>query len=70
MKKLSNVNIDNIQALPSPNEYNQQISITDETVSLVSEGRKTLNNILNGSDDRFLINAGPCSIHDIEAGTE
>ena len=34
MKKLSNVNIDNIQALPSPNEYNQQISITDETVSL------------------------------------
>lgn len=70
MKKLSNVNIDNIQALPSPNEYNQQISITDETVSLVSEGRKTLNNILNGSDDRFLIIAGPCSIHDIEAGTE
>ena len=70
MKQLSNINIDNIQTLPSPSEYNQQISITDETVSLVSKGRETLNNILNGSDDRFLVIVGPCSIHDIKAGTE
>ena len=70
MRQLSNINIENIQTLPSPREYNKQISITDETVSLVSKGRVTLNKILNGSDDRFLVIVGPCSIHDIEAGAE
>ena len=70
MEQLSNININNIQTLPSPSEYNQRVSINDETISLVRKGRETLNNILNGSDNRFLVIVGPCSIHDIKAGTE
>ena len=70
MEQLSNININNIQTLPSPSEYNQRVSINDETISLVRKGRETLNNILNGSDNRFLVIVGPCSIHDIKAGME
>lgn len=70
MTQLSNVNIQHIQPIAPPKEYLEQFPPTPEIARLVSEGRASIANILNGDDKRLLVIAGPCSIHDLKAGYE
>jgi 3-deoxy-7-phosphoheptulonate synthase len=70
MTQIHDLNIQRIQPLPSPLDYLEKLPISSDITKLVSEGRNQISNILKGRDERLLIIAGPCSIHDIEAGYE
>ena len=70
MQQLQNTNISKIQRLPSPENYLDRFPITPDAAAMVISGRAEIANILAGRDNRLLVIAGPCSIHDTEAGIE
>ncbi|MCH7705742.1 MAG: 3-deoxy-7-phosphoheptulonate synthase [Chloroflexi bacterium] len=70
MPQLYDINIQEIRPLPSPNEYRKRLPITDPITETVAQGRQAIADILAGRDDRLLVIAGPCSIHDTGAGLE
>ena len=47
-----------------------EIKASAESLEVVIQGRLDSSNILKGTDDRFLVIVGPCSIHDPEAALE
>lgn len=51
------------QVLP-PVAVTEKYPTTEFTDTLVSDTRREIHNILNGQDDRLIVIAGPCSIHD------
>ena len=56
--------------LPAPAFVLSEIKRSDEEAAFVAESRDTIRAILNRRDKRFLVIAGPCSIHDTKAGLE
>jgi len=68
--KLENVNISTHEVLITPEQLKREIPLTDKAIESVSEGRNTINNILERKDHRVFVVIGPCSIHDIEAAKE
>ncbi|MBI4310945.1 MAG: 3-deoxy-7-phosphoheptulonate synthase [Chloroflexi bacterium] len=68
--KVQDVNVQRIDPLPSPKEFQQRLPITPAIAQRVSGGREEIARILRGEDQRFLVFAGPCSIHDTRAGME
>ena len=70
MPEIHDLNIQSIEPLPTPAEFIERFPVTPEIAQLVSEGREEIAAILRGDKDRFLVIAGPCSIHDIESATE
>ena len=70
MEKVSNLHIASNVALPSPRALCAEIAPTDAQAAVIAESRREIREILFGEDKRFLVIAGPCSIHDPEAGLE
>ncbi len=68
--RIKNLNVASISPLAPPSEYLAEIPISREIEELVFRSRKEVTDIIKGNDDRFLIIAGPCSIHDEVAGRE
>lgn len=64
---LQNVNIESIKSLIKPKEIRAAHAPSDKAVETVIQGRKDIENILDGKDQRFLAVIGPCSIHDTKA---
>ncbi len=56
-------------ALP-PVFLEEEFPVTETASETIFSGRKEITDILNGRDDRLLVLAGPCSIHDPEAARE
>ncbi|MFB7249553.1 3-deoxy-7-phosphoheptulonate synthase [Microbacterium sp. NPDC056234] len=56
--------------IPTPAEIAAELPVGDERAALVSRTRDEIRAIMAGEDDRLLVVAGPCSIHDPEAGLE
>ncbi|WP_300266724.1 3-deoxy-7-phosphoheptulonate synthase [Microbacterium sp.] len=56
--------------LPTPDEISAELPIGEERASLVARTRDEVRAIMAGEDDRLLVVAGPCSIHDPQAGLE
>jgi 3-deoxy-7-phosphoheptulonate synthase len=50
--------------LPSPVALRAELPLPGRTASLVDRTRAEVRAILNGVDDRLLVVAGPCSVHD------
>ena len=48
----------------------EELPASDQAEASVLRFRKEINAILNGKDDRLLVVAGPCSIHDTDAARE
>ncbi|MFV1873270.1 MAG: 3-deoxy-7-phosphoheptulonate synthase [Oleiphilus sp.] len=69
-QKLDNVNIASQELLITPEQLKSEIPLTDAAIKTVTEGRQTVNNILDRKDHRLFIVVGPCSIHDIKAAKE
>ena len=67
---VSDLNIDSYLPLVGPTSFLEEIPRTDAMASFVAKSRKEINEVLFGDDDRFLVIAGPCSIHDVEAGKD
>ncbi|MBE0614393.1 MAG: 3-deoxy-7-phosphoheptulonate synthase [Burkholderiales bacterium] len=65
-----NLNIASFEAMPSPRELHERITLDDAGAKFVAEARATLCRVLDRSDPRLLVIVGPCSIHDPAAGLE
>jgi len=66
----TDINIESFRELPSPQELIASIPKTETEASVVAEARESIHRIIFGDDPRLLVIAGPCSIHDLEAGRE
>lgn len=62
-----NLNVASFSPLVSPGTLNAEIPATDAARRTVLEGRRQIEAILSGEDDRLLAIVGPCSIHDVDA---
>jgi len=59
-----------IREVSPPVLVHQELPVTDEAAATVHNARQAIHNILAGEDDRLLVIAGPCSIHDVDAAME
>ncbi len=57
-------------ALPTPEELHKEIPLTESQSAFILRSRETFEAILNGWDNRCILIAGPCSIHDPKAARE
>lgn len=56
--------------IPSPNELAQKLPLTPDIQTTVAKMRSKLQNIIDRTDNRLLIIAGPCSVHDYDSAIE
>jgi 3-deoxy-7-phosphoheptulonate synthase len=70
MKKTFDIHVKEFKPLLSPADMKQALPLSDTAARTVITGRKSVEEILTGNDNRLLIIAGPCSIHDPEAAIE
>lgn len=70
MQKTSDINVLETRALPSPASLLKALPKTETQAKFVSLSRRQIHRIVFADDRRFLLIAGPCSIHDVEAGRE
>ncbi len=59
-----------IKELITPSNLLAEFPVDEAASKTVYEARQTVRNILQGQDDRLIVVAGPCSIHDPEAARE
>ncbi len=59
--------IERVVALTAPDALLDELPLTVGHEEVVLRGRRDIHSILDGSDDRLLVVAGPCSVHDIAA---
>lgn len=69
-EQLENVNIDNHEILITPDKLKSDIPLSEKAIETITEGRQTINNILDRKDHRLFLVVGPCSIHDVDAAKE
>jgi 3-deoxy-7-phosphoheptulonate synthase len=69
-QKIDNVNIASQELLITPQQLKTEIPLTEAAIKTVTQGRQTINNILDKKDHRLFIVVGPCSIHDTKAAKE
>ena len=65
-----NLNVEGFDPLVSPGELTEELPLTDAARRTVIEGRRQIERILSGEDDRLLAVVGPCSVHDVDAAAE
>lgn len=64
------VNIRQLDPIPAPRAFINEIPLNPELVERVRESRTAIRDILHGRDDRLLVIVGPCSIHDTKAALD
>ncbi len=62
--------IRDVRALIAPAILIEEIPVTPEAQDLVSSVRRDVSSVLHGADNRLVVIAGPCSIHDPRAAVE
>jgi 3-deoxy-7-phosphoheptulonate synthase len=67
-RRLENINVESFDLMPSPEEVQARLPITEAAATSVFAGRETIARILDRTDPRLFLVVGPCSIHDLEAG--
>ncbi|MBB5855650.1 3-deoxy-7-phosphoheptulonate synthase [Amycolatopsis umgeniensis] len=67
---LDNQRIDRMVPLVTPALLHHELPLSATAADTVRQGRETVLNVLDGTDDRLLVIAGPCSIHDPAAALE
>ena len=64
---VENINIEPPVVLITPAELKRVIPLSDAARTVISQGRKNIENILERKDHRVIVVVGPCSIHDLKA---
>jgi len=67
---LSNTNIVSETKLISPAELRGRYPRSEHATRTIEQGRSDVEAILDNKDNRLLVVAGPCSIHDVDAAKE
>lgn len=70
MGKTSNLRVREAAPLLSPNELKKRLPLDDSLEQTVIDGRRGIEDILAGRDDRLIAVVGPCSIHDEAAAID
>ena len=68
--RIDDLNITGQERLISPEALHAELPITGRAAHSVLEGRAAIQRILDRADDRLLVIAGPCSIHDPAAALD
>jgi 3-deoxy-7-phosphoheptulonate synthase len=64
------IRIDEIKELAAPTRLIHEFPVSESSSALIFDTRQAISNILYGADDRLLMVAGPCSIHDTAAAID
>ncbi|MFT5610927.1 MAG: 3-deoxy-7-phosphoheptulonate synthase, partial [Polaribacter sp.] len=67
---LDNTNINSLQRLITPEQLKQKVALNENISEQVAASRKTIRNILDRKDPRFIVIVGPCSVHDPKSAIE
>lgn len=62
--------INEIKTVTPPAVLCEEIPVTKKAAKTTYETRQAIHNILSGNDDRLVVIAGPCSIHDVKSAKE
>ncbi|HEU0195802.1 MAG TPA: 3-deoxy-7-phosphoheptulonate synthase [Nevskiaceae bacterium] len=65
-----NLRIESIRAVPTPEQIQGELPMTEAATRTVLDTRAAIQRILSGTDQRLLVICGPCSIHDPDAALE
>ncbi len=70
MLPTTDLNVRETVPLISPTKMKAEAPISERANRTVVDGREAVKHVLDGTDPRLLVIAGPCSIHNPEAGLE
>src|SRR5688572_21429145 len=70
MQPTQDLNVRDFAPLISPRQMKAETAMSETANRTVAEGRDAVKRVLDGVDSRLLVIAGPCSIHDPQAGIE
>jgi 3-deoxy-7-phosphoheptulonate synthase len=59
-----------VEPLIAPETLRAELPVSDVFAGRIASWRTTIQQIINGTDDRLLVVVGPCSVHDVEAALE
>ena len=65
-----NLRIVETKEVLAPEALREQLPMTDRAAGTVHFTRQAIHKLLHGEDDRLLVIAGPCSIHDLKSAEE
>ena len=68
--RLENVNVESMVEIPSPQEVQRRLPVSEAASRTVLSARKALQAILDRQDPRLFVVVGPCSIHDPKAALD
>ena len=68
--RTDDLRINRVRPLLAPAILSEDIPLTDAASTVVANGRRTLEAMLDGRDTRLALIVGPCSIHDPDAALE
>ena len=68
--RTDDIRIKEIKELVPPSHVLREFPVSDKAARTTYEARQAIHRILRGADDRLLVIAGPCSIHDVKAAKE
>jgi 3-deoxy-7-phosphoheptulonate synthase len=70
MQQTENLNVSAFDLMPSPDEVKRLLPLSEAAAQTVVQGRRAVQAILDGRDQRLFAVVGPCSIHDPVAGLD
>ncbi len=69
-QRIDDLRVLDLKELSSPYQLSSEYPITERGRATVDAARQSIGRILEGSDDRLLVVAGPCSVHDVRAALD
>src|SRR5512135_2474199 len=70
MPRTSDTHITGYEPLMSPAALLDELPLSEKASGCVEQSRAEVRDVLGGSDDRLLVIAGPCSVHDPKAALD
>lgn len=70
MQQANDTKSEPLYSLPRPVELVQTLSASTQALTYIQQARTAAANIMQGRDNRLLVIAGPCSIHDDQAALD
>ena len=68
--RISDLHIAREDALPTPQALRVELPCSEPQATLIASSRAAVRRILRGDDDRLLVIAGPCSVHEPASAVE
>ena len=69
-ERISDLHIAREDALPTPQVLRAELPCSESQATLIASSRAAVRRILRGEDDRLLLIAGPCSVHEPASAVE